>query len=149
MSEKLKKELDDFVLKLTSTKMKRYQSSANDADELIGFIMDDDGKIDGSYIIDQLVQYGLNPELECVLIFEGDNMEPVKERAYKIHRVRTTNLTVTFLVEADKRHNAVQDYVKAYGTPTHISEVDFDVRNADYEFKISKGQIKKWGKGEY
>ena len=72
MSENLKKETEDFVLKLTSNKMKRFQNSANDADELIGFIMDDDGKIDGSYIIDQLVQYGLNPELECVLIFEGE-----------------------------------------------------------------------------
>jgi hypothetical protein len=143
MSEKLKKEVDDFVLKLKSKKMKRYQKTATNADELIGFIMDDDGKIDGSYIIDQLVGYGLNFQVECVLIFDCDNMENV------IHLGRTTNLTVKFLCDATKRHNAVKDYVKFYGNPTHIAEVDYDVRNADYEFFISEGQIKKWGKGEY
>ena len=150
MSKNSKKEVEGFVLKLTSNKMKRYQKTATNADELIGFIMDD-GKIDGSYIIDQLVEYGLNPELECVLIFDCDNMEQYRVGRVNTNpdRYKTTNLTVTFLCDATRRHIVVQDYVKFYGTPTHIAEVDYDVRNADYEFKISKGQIKKWGNGEY
>jgi len=144
MSEKLKKEVEDLILKLTSTKMKRYQRTATNADELIGFIMDDDGKIDNEEIIDLLMEYGLNPQLDCVLLFEDS-----EDMHNKMHLGRTTEIQIKFITYANKRHQAVQEYVHAYATPTHAEAVDYDVRNAHAEFFISKGQIKKWGKGEY